>query len=508
MSTESLQYVEVGNEGDLAEGAMQAVQVDGKRVLLTMVEGRAYAIGAICTHERSNLDEGTLMGYDVYCPLHFSCFDVRTGEALAPPADRPTPVYAVKVEDGKVLVSTTAVDPEVLDEDEDEEEEAVQAEPEASAPAPAEPAPAEAAEPAPAEAAAEPAPAEAAAEPAPAEAAAEPAPAEAAAEPTRAESPAEPAPAEAAPAAPEPAAPPEREAEPAVAVVAATGVTSVHTWLFHRIEDIDWLESASEWLGTALRPARESPSGRQVFDLLHGRVMGHALHPALSDLPIGLGAGAVLLDAAGEDHAAGILGAGIVASSVAAAATGVADWTVSDGRDRRVGLLHGILQTAGLALQVGSLGLRLGGARKPAKALLAAGVGVTAGSAYLGGHLVLGRGVMVDHTAWMKGPRRWTRAVALDDLGEGTAKAADVEGRQVLVSRIDGTISAIENTCSHQGGPLSMGKIADGVVTCPWHGSCFRLRDGAVVRGPSAHPQPMLEARVRKGWVEVRARRH
>jgi nitrite reductase/ring-hydroxylating ferredoxin subunit len=52
-----------------------------------------------------------------------------------------------------------------------------------------------------------------------------------------------------------------------------------------------------------------------------------------------------------------------------------------------------------------------------------------------------------------------------------------------------------------------MGKVADGVVTCPWHGSCFRLRDGAVVRGPAQNPQPMLEARVRDGSVEVRAHR-
>ena len=94
--------------------------------------------------------------------------------------------------------------------------------------------------------------------------------------------------------------------------------------------------------------------------------MGHALHPALSDLPIGLGAGAILLDLTGEHDAAGILGAGVIATSVAAAATGVADWTVSDGRDRRVGLLHGILQTAALGMQVGSLGLRVGGAQLPA----------------------------------------------------------------------------------------------------------------------------------------------
>jgi nitrite reductase/ring-hydroxylating ferredoxin subunit len=42
------------------------------------------------------------------------------------------------------------------------------------------------------------------------------------------------------------------------------------------------------------------------------------------------------------------------------------------------------------------------------------------------------------------------------------------------------------------------------VVTCPWHGSCFRLRDGAVVKGPAQHPQPVLETRVRDGAIEVR----
>jgi nitrite reductase/ring-hydroxylating ferredoxin subunit len=481
MSTESLQFVEVGSESDLAEGVMQAVQVDGKRVLLTMVEGKAYAIGAICTHERANLDEGTLMGHEVYCPLHFSCFDVRTGEALAPPADRSTSVYAVKVEDGKVLVSATPVDPEVLEEEEDEA-------PEAAAAAPAEP------QPGPAEPAAETPAAEREAARAPDTPAPEAAPA-AEAEPAAEEAPA-----------PAPSAPPPT-AVPAVAVAAPTDATSLPTKLFARIERIEWLESGSEWLGTALRPIREGGVGSRIFDLLHGRIMGHALHPALSDLPIGLGAGAILLDLAGEHDAAGILGAGIVVSSVGAAVTGVADWSVSDGRDRRVGLLHGILQTVALGMQCGSLALRWTGATVPAEVLLIGGFGLAAGSAYLGGHLVLGRGVMVDHTAWTTGPRRWTRAIELEELAEGSAKAAEVDGRTVLVSRIDGSVSAIENTCNHAGGPLSMGKIENGVVTCPWHFSCFRLRDGAVVRGPAAHPQPMLEARVRRGWVEVRGRR-
>ena len=282
---------------------------------------------------------------------------------------------------------------------------------------------------------------------------------------------------------------------------------SVHARMLGRIERLGWLESASEWLGTALRPIREGRRGGRLFDLLHGRILGHALHPALSDLPIGLWAGALLLDAFGEHDGAGILAVAGVLAALATAATGMADWTVSDGRDRRVGLLHGILQTVALVIVGASLALRFSDALIAGEALLLAGFALSAGSAYLGGHLVFGRGVMVDHTAWQLGPREWTRAIALDAVAEGAAEPVELEGRKLLIARLDGTISAIEGACTHAGGPLAMGRVSDGVVTCPWHGSCFRLRDGAVVKGPAAHPQPMLETRVRDGWIEVCGRR-
>ena len=50
------------------------------------------------------------------------------------------------------------------------------------------------------------------------------------------------------------------------------------------------------------------------------------------------------------------------------------------------------------------------------------------------------------------------------------------------------------------------GEIADGTVTCPWHDSVFALRDGALVHGPAAYPQPAWDVRVRSGRVEVRRR--
>lgn len=54
------------------------------------------------------------------------------------------------------------------------------------------------------------------------------------------------------------------------------------------------------------------------------------------------------------------------------------------------------------------------------------------------------------------------------------------------------------------GGPLSKGTLGDCSVTCPWHGSRFRLTDGAILNGPTTFPQPAYETRVRDGKIEVR----
>jgi nitrite reductase/ring-hydroxylating ferredoxin subunit len=66
---------------------------------------------------------------------------------------------------------------------------------------------------------------------------------------------------------------------------------------------------------------------------------------------------------------------------------------------------------------------------------------------------------------------------------------------------------AIGDVCSHAGGPLHEGTIEAGVVTCPWHGSRFRVADGTSVRSRATFPQPVYEVRVIDGLVEVRSGR-
>ena len=293
---------------------------------------------------------------------------------------------------------------------------------------------------------------------------------------------------------------------------ALTGLDAWHGDLVVWLDRLGWLRTLSDQLTALLGPVRERHQDNLALELLHGgRWVGHPLHPALSDLPIGLWTGVMVLDAMDRDpaprrgiDAAGILSAAGILAAGATALTGITDWTVSDDQDRRIGLLHGLLNTVALGLQGASLGTRMAGHRNTARALGAASLTVTAAAGYLGGHLVFTKGVMVNRVAWATGPRRWTRALQEADLPDDSPTAVEAEGRQVMLYRHDGRLYAIDNICSHAGGLLSRGPVADLTVTCPLHGSRFSLADGCVSRGPANQPQPVLPTRIRNGWIEVR----
>lgn len=275
--------------------------------------------------------------------------------------------------------------------------------------------------------------------------------------------------------------------------------------LLEPLEALGWLDRLGDGLNAVLDSVWSLPGGLAIKDILHGRWFGHALHPALTDVPIGLWTAGVVADLSGEESAAGILTAAGSAAALAAAATGTADWTGLHGRERRLALLHGLVNTAALGFQLASLGARLRGSRS-ARGLSLLGWSVSAAAAYLGGELVFDRGVMVNHNAWTAGPQDWTAVLPEAELAEGTTHKVEVEGRAVLLYREHGVVHALENACAHAGGPLDEGEVEGGIVTCPWHGSQFRLTDGAVCRGPATFPQLRLQARVRRRQIEVRGR--
>ena len=304
-----------------------------------------------------------------------------------------------------------------------------------------------------------------------------------------------------------------QQAEPAAGPPSAT--TWMVTWhddLVEWVDQLGWLRAVNDWLTAVLVPFRERHQDNLALELMHGgRWAGHPLHPALSDLPVGLWTGATLLDMTDRGpaprsglDAAGMLSAAGIVASCATALTGLSDWTVSNEQDRRIGLFHGLLNTAALGLQCASLGTRITGHRGTARALGAASLTVTAAAAYLGGHLVFTKGVMVNRVGWATGPRRWARALPEADLPDDSPVAVEAEGRQILLYRHRGILYAIDNICSHAGGLLSRGTVADLTVTCPLHGSRFALTDGSVSRGPAHQRQPVLRTRIRNGWIEVR----
>jgi 3-phenylpropionate/trans-cinnamate dioxygenase ferredoxin component len=97
-------FFETLSLSELEEGGMITVTLQGKNILLANVEGKICATSAMCTHEEADLSQGILDGNKIVCPLHFSEFDLLTGNVMNDPARHPLEVYETKVEDGKIFV--------------------------------------------------------------------------------------------------------------------------------------------------------------------------------------------------------------------------------------------------------------------------------------------------------------------------------------------------------------------------------------------------------------------
>jgi len=90
---------------EVPEGTMKMAFVDGTdQVLVVNTGGELRALQGICSHEYFELDKGFLTAGTLTCALHLSRFDLDDGEPLDPPAEEPLAVYAVVVEDGRVII--------------------------------------------------------------------------------------------------------------------------------------------------------------------------------------------------------------------------------------------------------------------------------------------------------------------------------------------------------------------------------------------------------------------
>src|SRR5206468_508892 len=190
-----------------------------------------------------------------------------------------------------------------------------------------------------------------------------------------------------------------------------------------------------------------------VRDVLHGVWLGHPLHPLLTDLPIGAWSAAAVLDVVpGAGAGATTLVAAGCAAAVPTAVSGWVDWSDLHGPHQRVGANH--------AADIPDL--------------------------FPGG---------------------WQDIGTVDELPDGAPAKRTVGGVDLLVVRRGQHVDVLSDKCSHLSGPLSDGEFTveggQGCVVCPWHGSTFRLADGAAVHGPATSPQNRFETKIENGRVLV-----
>ncbi|WP_374684331.1 Rieske 2Fe-2S domain-containing protein [Streptomyces sp. ODS05-4] len=275
-----------------------------------------------------------------------------------------------------------------------------------------------------------------------------------------------------------------------------------------RLERWSALDSAVD---AVQRVVHALPAG-QVRDVLHGRWLGHPVHPLLVQVPIGSWLSAAVLDLLPGDRrtsATALVGVGLGAAAPAAVA-GWVDWAELQRQQMRVGLVHAAANAAGVALYAASFLARVRGRTALGKVLGFAGLTVVGVGGAVGGHLAYRQASGANHAEAV--PHQvsdgWQDVADYDSLPVDRPVRRYVGDVPVVAVRAsDGAVHVLADVCSHLGGPLSEGTVSDGCVQCPWHGSRFRLDDGWNVRGPATAPQPAFDTRTVDGRVQARIRR-
>ena len=97
----------------------------------------------------------------------------------------------------------------------------------------------------------------------------------------------------------------------------------------------------------------------------------------------------------------------------------------------------------------------------------------------------------------------FVKVATTGEVAPGEAKKVDVQGKAIALFNCGGSYHAIDDTCTHRGGPLSEGSIDGDVVTCPWHGAKFRVTTGEVCGPPARAAVSSYRTRVNGSDIEV-----
>jgi nitrite reductase/ring-hydroxylating ferredoxin subunit/uncharacterized membrane protein len=255
---------------------------------------------------------------------------------------------------------------------------------------------------------------------------------------------------------------------------------------------------------------------------------GHPIHPMLIPFPFAFLTGAFVFDVAGRvtGHASwwstgGFLALVGIAAALVAAVPGLIDYvrTVppkSSGKRRAT--THMLLNLSAVTAFIVATWLRKGGAAPETPVLVLEGLAVAMlfVGGWLGGVLVSRNQISVDHRYARAG--KWKEESVQNETGQPVVVAqADelevdqmkllrVNGRRLVLARTEQGYVAFDDRCTHRGGSLAGGVLIAGVVQCPWHGSQFDCRRGAVKAGPAEEPIGVYAVSERQGTVMLTVR--
>jgi uncharacterized membrane protein/nitrite reductase/ring-hydroxylating ferredoxin subunit len=250
---------------------------------------------------------------------------------------------------------------------------------------------------------------------------------------------------------------------------------------------------------------------------------GHPIHPMLIPFPFAFLTGAFLFDLASRAtgqaawwSTGGYLAIAGIITGLLAAVPGFVDYlrTVppkSSGKRRAT--VHMLLNLSVVALFIVTTWLRSGSPEPVTSVLVleAIAVAMLFVAGWQGGVLVSRNQISVDHRyaragKWqeesVQGSSREPVVVAKsDELEVDQMKLLRLDGRRLVLARTKGGYVAFDDRCTHRGGSLAGGVMIDGVVQCPWHGSQFDCRSGAVNAGPAEKAVTTYSVREKEGKI-------
>jgi len=98
------QWLDIGPASELGEGVPLSAEVDGVPGVVVRCGGDLYAVEDRCTHDGESFAGAQVESCELICPRHGAHFDLRTGDALTPPAYEPLRTYAAREQNGRILI--------------------------------------------------------------------------------------------------------------------------------------------------------------------------------------------------------------------------------------------------------------------------------------------------------------------------------------------------------------------------------------------------------------------